>query len=62
MGMVGAFLNSPADTDISVEVPPNWKVNEKVLKDAPKWVCKLLNGLKQAPRLWQKELAFALQH
>jgi hypothetical protein len=64
MDVVGAFLNSMADTDIYVEVPPDWEINEETLKDAPEWACKLLKalyGLKQAPRLWQKELASALQ-
>ena len=62
--MVGAFLNSEADTDIYVAVPPDWPADKGVLKDAPEWACKLLKalyGLKQAPRLWQRELASALQ-
>jgi reverse transcriptase-like protein len=64
MDVVGAFLNSEADTDIYVEVPPNWKEDNKPLQDAPEWACKLLKalyGLRQAPRLWQKLLATALQ-
>ena len=57
MDAIGAFLNSEADTDIYVEVPPYWEVEGEVLKDAPEWVCKLLKalyGLKQAPRLWKR--------
>ena len=64
MDVVRAFLNSKADTDVYVEVPPDWEVNGEVMKDAPEWACRLLRalyGLKQAPRLWQKELASALQ-
>ena len=64
MDVVGAFLNSEADTDIYVVVPPDWQADKGVLKDAPEWACKLLKalyGLKQAPRLWQRELASTLQ-
>jgi len=45
MDIVGAFLNLTADTDIYVEVLPNWEVNKEILKDAPKWVYKLLKAL-----------------
>jgi hypothetical protein len=63
MDAVGAFLNSEADSDIYVEMPPEWKDEEGNMPDSQKWVCKLLKalyGLKQAPRLWQKKLAKAL--
>jgi hypothetical protein len=45
MDIVRAFLNLTADTDIYVEVPPDWEINKKILKDAPKWACKLLKAL-----------------
>lgn len=57
MDAVSAFLNSDADNDIYVEMPPGWVqpgINSKYSH-----VCKLekaLYGLKQAPRLWQKHL------
>jgi hypothetical protein len=35
MDIVGAFLNSTADTDIYIKVPPNWEINEEILKDIP---------------------------
>jgi len=35
MDVIGAFLNADADTDIYIEVPPNWEVNEEILRDAP---------------------------
>ena len=63
MDIVGTFLNSIADTDIYINIPPNWEINKEILKNASKWACKLLKalyGLKQAPQLWQKELASAL--
>ena len=52
MDMVGAFLNSMADMDIYMEVPPNWEINKENLKDVPEWAQKFLKalyGLKQAP-------------
>jgi hypothetical protein len=61
--VIEAFLNLLADTDIYVKVLPDWEIDEKVLQDTLKWVCKLLKalyGLKQAPCLWQKALALAL--
>jgi hypothetical protein len=64
MDAMRAFLNSEADTEIYVEVPPGWKEGETLLKDIPEWACKLLKalyGLKQAPRLWQKKLRSALE-
>jgi len=36
MDIVGAFLNLTANIDIYIEVPPNWEINEEILKDAPK--------------------------
>jgi hypothetical protein len=33
--VIRAFLNSLANTDIYVEVPPDWEIDEKVLQDAP---------------------------
>ena len=41
-----------ADMDIYIKVPPDWEINKKILKDAPKQAYKLLKalyGLKQAP-------------
>jgi hypothetical protein len=49
MDIVKAFLNSTADMDIYIKVPP-----EEILKDVPKWTYKLLKvlySLKQAPQL-----------
>ena len=43
--MVRAFLNSIADIDIYIEVPPNWQINKEILKDIPKWAYKLLKAL-----------------
>jgi len=63
MDIVGAFLNLTTDTDIYIKVPLDWEINEEILKDVFKWACKLLKALyslKQAPQLWQKELAFTL--
>ena len=45
MDVVRAFLNLIADTDIYIEVPPNWEINKKILKDVPEWVYKLLKAL-----------------
>ena len=52
MDIVEVFLNLMADIDIYIEVPPDWEINEEILKDVPKWVYKLLKalyGLKQVP-------------
>ena len=52
MDIVKAFLNLIADTDIYINILPNWEINKKILKDIPKWACKLLKALyslKQAP-------------
>ncbi|KAI0995000.1 hypothetical protein K3495_g13181, partial [Podosphaera aphanis] len=57
MDAVTAFLNSDADDDIYVEIPPGW-IEPGTASTHP-FVCKLqkaLYGLKQAPRLWQKHL------
>lgn len=57
MDAVTAFLNSDADDDIYVEIPPGWV--EPGMKSTNQFVCKLekaLYGLKQAPRLWQRHL------
>jgi hypothetical protein len=35
MDVIRAFLNSLANTDIYVKVPPDWEIDEKVLQDAP---------------------------
>ena len=64
MDIVRAFLNLIADIDIYVKVPPDWKINKEILKDVLEWAYKLLKALyslKQAPQLWQKELASVLQ-
>ena len=64
MDIVEVFLNLMADIDIYIEVPPDWEINEEILKDVPEWAYKLLKALyslKQAPQLWQKELASVLQ-
>ena len=64
MDIVRAFLNLIADINIYIKVPPNWEINKEILKDIPEWAYKLLKALyslKQAPRLWQKELASVLQ-
>ncbi|KAI0995909.1 Copia protein, partial [Podosphaera aphanis] len=61
MDAVTAFLNSDADNDIYVEVPPGWI--EPGISSNFSFVCKLekaLYGLKQAPRLWQKHLRSCL--
>jgi hypothetical protein len=34
--VIKAFLNSLANTDIYVKVPPDWEIDKKVLQDAPK--------------------------
>lgn len=52
-----AFLNSDADSDIYVKLPPEWKENSEILSD--EYYVKLLKalyGLKQSPRLWQEKL------
>ena len=52
--VIGAFLNLTADTDIYIDILPNWEINEEILKDIFKWVYKFLKalyGLKQAPQL-----------
>jgi len=49
------FLNSCIDTDVYVELPPAWKEIFGIKGD---YVCQLLMalyGLKQSPRLWQRE-------
>ena len=54
MDIVKAFLNLTADIDIYIKVPPDWEINKKILKDAPKWAYKLLKvlySLKQVLRL-----------
>ena len=41
-----------ADIDIYMEVPPDWEINEEILKDVPEQACKLLKALyslKQVP-------------
>jgi hypothetical protein len=35
MDIVGAFLNLIANTDIYIKVPPNWEINEEILKNVP---------------------------
>ena len=42
MDIVGAFLNLAANTDIYIEVLPDWEINKEILKDVPKWAYKLL--------------------
>jgi hypothetical protein len=52
MDIVKAFLNLIADMDIYIKVPPDWEINEEILKDIPEWAYKLLKvlySLKQAP-------------
>ena len=48
---VNAFLNSEVDEDITVQQPPGFQEDGKVLK-----LLKALYGLKQAPRLWHNHL------
>jgi hypothetical protein len=51
MDIVKAVLNLTADMDIYIKVPPNWEINEDILKDILKWAYKLLKvlySLKQA--------------
>ena len=51
MDIVRAFLNLTANTDIYVDIPPNWEINKEILKDVLKWACKFLKvlySLKQA--------------
>jgi hypothetical protein len=45
MNVVRAFLNLMADINIYVEVPPDWEINEEILKDVFKWAYKLLKAL-----------------
>ena len=50
--MVEAFLNLTANTNIYIEILPNWEINKEILKDVFKWAYKLLKALyslKQAP-------------
>ena len=57
MNAVAAFLNSDADHDIYVEIPPGWV--EPGMISTNQFLSKLekaLYGLKQAPRLWQRHL------
>ena len=52
--MVRSFLNLIANTNMYIEVLLNWKIDKEILKNAPKWVYKLLKvlySLKQAPQL-----------
>jgi Reverse transcriptase (RNA-dependent DNA polymerase)/GAG-pre-integrase domain len=48
---VNAFLNSEMDEDVTVQYPPGFPGNNKVLK-----LLKALYGLKQAPLLWHNHL------
>ena len=45
MDIVRAFLNLIADIDIYIDIPPDWEINKKILKNVPKWVYKLLKAL-----------------
>ena len=45
MDIVRAFLNLIANTDIYVDVLPNWEINKEILKDVLKWAYKLLKAL-----------------
>ena len=50
--MVRVFLNLMADTDIYIEVLPNYEINKEILKDILKWAYKFLKvlySLKQVP-------------
>jgi hypothetical protein len=33
--VIRAILNSLADTDIYIKMPPDWEIDEKLLEDAP---------------------------
>ena len=35
MDIIKAFLNSIANIDIYINVPPNWEINKEILKDTP---------------------------
>ena len=45
MDVIGAFLNLIADTNIYIEVLPNWEINKEISKNTLKRVCKLLKAL-----------------
>ena len=45
MDIVEAFLNSTADINIYINVPPDWEINKEILKNAFEWACKLLKTL-----------------
>ena len=65
MDAVTTFLNSKADTNIYVQLPPGFEEFENQnIKLPQSIICKLLKalyGLKQAPRLWQQMLTESLQ-
>ena len=64
MDIIKAFLNLTADINIYIKVLPDQEINKEILKDTPKQAYKLLKALyslKQAPQLWQKELASVFQ-
>jgi hypothetical protein len=48
---VNAFLNSNIDEDVTIEWPPGFQQNNRVLQ-----LLKALYGLKQSPRLWHNHL------
>ncbi|KAK6586176.1 hypothetical protein PZA11_001233 [Diplocarpon coronariae] len=59
-----AFLNSEADSDIYVKLPPGYTQDKVVLSSQDHHCLKLLKalyGLKQSPRLWQEKLRSELQ-
>jgi hypothetical protein len=59
MDVILAFLNSDADTDIYMKLPPGFEEEDSSIKSPRDTLVKLLKalyGLKQAPRLWQKLL------
>ena len=45
MEIVKVFLNLTADTDIYIDIPPDWEINKEILKDIFKWIYKLLKAL-----------------
>jgi hypothetical protein len=57
-----AFLNSKADGEIYIELPPGWyKAGIQLTKEEVAILLRVLYSLKQAPRLWQNTLHKALK-
>jgi len=45
MDVVKAFLNSMADTNIYIKIPPDWEIIFFLKKNTLKWAYKLLKAL-----------------